>query len=393
VLDPLKRNVALLAICQTLLFFSNATLITITAVAGSTLALNKSLATLPVTAWVLGMALATLPASMFMKRFGRRAGFMVAALIGLAGAALCVFAIHRHDFWLLCAGMVMFGVYGGTGLFYRFAAVDTSPPEFRSTAISLVMAGGLIGGYFGPELSKLTVNLFPIEHLGTYLSIVVYVIATLVVLTMLDIPAPTTDEQYAKGRSLRAIAAQPTFVVAVIGAALGFGMMNFLMVAAPLAMKAHGHEYNDYALVIQWHVIAMFAPSFFTGFLIKRFGVLNLMFAGVVIFAACIAAALAGITVAHFWVALALLGIGWNFLFIGGTTLLTETYEPAERAKTQGVNDFAITLTQLVTSVTSGWMLERSGWEFVNYLAMPLVATMGFAIVWLMISRRRHVVA
>jgi MFS family permease len=288
--------------------------------------------------------------------------------------------------------MLVFGIYGGVGLFYRFAAVDAAPAESKSTAISLVMAGGLVGGYLGPEISKRTVDWLGVPFLGAYLSVVVYLALTLVVLVLLRIPTPSEAEQRAEGRPLAQIAAQPSFIVAVIGAALGFGVMNFVMVATPLAMHAHGHHYGDTALVIQWHVIAMFAPSFITPFLIRRIGVLALMFAGVIAFATCIAIGLADITLMHFWFALVLLGIGWNFLFIGGTTLLTETYQPSERAKTQGINDFAVTFTQLFTSVGSGWMLARGGWTLVNYFAIPMIAVVGVAVLWLALKRRAMVI-
>jgi MFS family permease len=251
-----------------------------------------------------------------------------------------------------------------------------------------VLAGGLVGGLIGPELSKLTVDLFAAKYLGTYLSLLGYFALVALILALLRIPTPTQAEQAGGGRRLGEIMAQPAFIVAVTGAALGFGVMNFLMVATPIAMGTHGHHYGDAAFVIQWHVIAMFAPSFFTGGLMKRFGVLRVMFAGVIALCVCVAVALVDVTVMHFWWALVLLGIGWNFLYIGGTTLLTETYRPAERAKTQGVNDFIVFTTQAITSLASGWMLERGGWSMVNYLALPLVAVMGAAIVWLMLRRR-----
>lgn len=388
-----KRTVAVLAACQALLFANNATLIAVAGLAGAALAADKSLATLTVTAWVLGGALATIPMSFLMKRLGRRGGFYVAASAGIAGAVLGALAIYIGNFWLLCVAMLGFGVYNGGAQFYRFAAADTSPPEFKSTAVSLVLAGGLVGGLVGPELSKLTVDLFAAQYLGTYLSLLGYLALVLAVLALLRIPVPTQAEQSAGGRPLGEIMAQPAFIVAVTGAALGFGVMNFLMVATPLAMGTHGHHYGDAAFVIQWHVIAMFAPSFFTGGLMKRYGVLNIMFAGVIALCVCIAVALVDVTVMHFWWALVLLGVGWNFLYIGGTTLLTETYRPSERAKTQGVNDFIVFTTQAITSLASGWMLERGGWTMVNYLALPLVALTGIAIVWLMLKRRAPVIA
>jgi MFS family permease len=386
--ESARRNLVVLAACQALLFATNSTLIAVAGLAGFLLASDKALATLTVTAWVLGTALATVPMSLLMKRIGRRGGFVTGTLIAACGAALAGIAIHLGNFWLLCAAMVAFGAYNASAQFYRFTAADAAPADSKATAISTVLAGGLVGGLIGPEISKLTADLFQQKFLGTYLSLLGYFALVLAILTALRVPAPTEAERQAVGRPLGSIAAQPAFIVAVIGAALGFGVMNFLMVATPIAMKFHGHHYDAAAFVIQSHVIAMFAPSFFTGALIKRFGVLNVMLAGVAALIACVVVALTDATVVHFWSALVLLGIGWNFLYIGGTTLLTETYQPAERNKTQGLNDLIVYTTQAVTSLASGWMLNHGGWTTVNYLAVPLIVAMGLAIAWLIFKRR-----
>lgn len=387
-MTPVRRNLIVLSACQALLFAVNSTLIAIAGLAGYALATDKSLATLTVTAWVTGTALATVPMSLLMQRIGRRNGFYVGALSGLAGVALGGIALHLGDFWLLCVGMVAFGVSNASAQFYRFTAADAAPPESKGSAISFVLAGGLIGGLIGPEISKLTVDVLQVKFLGAYLFLAFYFVLVMAILTALRIEDPAQTQQQAPGRTLGAVAAQPAFIVAVIGAAFGFGVMNFLMVATPLAMHSHGHHYGDAAFVIQWHVIAMFAPSFFTGGLIKRFGVLNVMLAGVVALFACVGIALTDVTVAYYWWALVLLGIGWNFLYIGGTTLLTETYSPAERGKTQGLNDLIVYTTQALTSLASGWMLSHGGWSTVNYLAIPLIVVMGVSIMWLMMSRR-----
>lgn len=392
-MDVTKRNVIVLAACQALLFANNATLIAIAGLVGYALAADKSLATLTVTAWVAGAALATVPMSLLMKRIGRRAGFYVGIAIGVLGACLGGVAVYAGNFWLLCLAMAALGIYNGGAQFYRFAAADSAPLDFKATAISLVLAGGLVGGLVGPTVSTWTVDFFDTRFLGGYLSLLVYLAIAMVILAALRIPAPTESEQTEQGRPLREIASQPAFVVAVIGAALGFGVMNFLMVATPLAMEFHHHHYDDAAFVIQWHVIAMFAPSFFTGGLIRRFGVLMVMLTGVLLLSVCIAIALMDVTVAHFWFSLVALGIGWNFLYIGGTTLLTETYLPAERAKVQGVNDLIVFSTQAITSAASGWMLHRGGWPTVNYLAVVLIVIMGVAILTLMWKRRAAVAA
>jgi len=388
-----KKNVAVLATAQALLLANNSTVIAINGLAGYALASNKALATLPVTGWVIGAAIATYPASMLMKRIGRRGGFTLGTLIGMLGAAICSTAVALGDFWLLCLGTVVFGAYNGFAQYYRFAAADAAPMDFKSRAISLVLAGGLVGGIIGPEVSKLTVEALSTRYLGAYLSLMVFLVIVLAVVQLLDIAPPSESEQREPGRPLAKIAAQPVFIVAVLSAALGYGIMNLLMTATPLAMGICGHPYASAAFVIQWHVIGMFAPSFFTGSLIKRFGLPQVMLAGAALLLVCVGIALAGVAVANFWFALVLLGIGWNFLYVGGTTLLTETYRPSEKAKAQGANDLAIFLVMATSSLASGMLLERNGWETLNYLAIPFIAAIVLALAWLMASRRRALAA
>ena len=383
-----SKNVAILAAAQALLFTNNSTAIAINGLAGYALASNKALATLPVTGWVIGAAVATFPASLFMKRFGRRAGFTLGALIGMLGAAICSTAVAAGNFWLLCFGTLVFGAYNGMAQYYRFAAADAAPADFKSKAISLVLAGGLVGGLVGPEVSKHTVDMLSTRYLGAYMSLMVFLVLVLAVLQLLRIPPLTAAEQREPARPLRVIASQPAFVVAVLSAAFGYGIMNLLMTATPLAMGVCGHPYASAAFVIQWHVVAMFAPSFFTGSLIKRFGLLQVMLAGAALLLVCVGIALAGIAVANFWFALVLLGVGWNFLYIGGTTLITETYRPSEKAKAQGANDLAIFLVMATSSLASGILLDRNGWETLNYLAIPFVVAIMLALLWLMAKRR-----
>jgi len=388
-----KKNVALLAALQALLLTNNATLIAVNGLAGYALATDKSLATVPVTSWVAGAALTTFFASLLMKRIGRRAGFTVGALAGIAGATICCLALYVGHFWLFVLGTAVVGVYNAFGQYYRFAAADAATPDFKSRAISYVLAGGLIGGIVGPTASKWTKDALPTSYLGAFLALIAFLVIVLVVVRMLDIPAPTEDEAMDPGRPLAEIIAQPAFVVAVLAAAFGFGVMNLLMTATPLAMQVCGHPYGAAATVISSHVVGMFAPSFVTGDLIKRFGVLNVMLWGVVINLACLATALAGVQVAHFWWALVLLGVGWNFLYIGGTTLLTETYKPAEKAKAQGANDLLIFVTVATSSFASGMILERNGWKTLNYAAIPVVLAIGAAVLWLMTKQRRGAAA
>jgi MFS family permease len=383
-----KKNVAILSACQALLFTNNSTVIALNGLAGYALATNKALATLPVTGWVVGAALTTFPASLLMKRVGRRAGFTLGAVIGVAGAALCAAALHAGSFWLLCLGTAVFGVYNAFAQYYRFAAADSASADFKPKAISLVLAGGLVGGIVGPETSKYTVDLLPTLYLGGYLALIGFLVLVILLLQLLEIPPLKEAEIAEPVRPLGEIMAQPTFIVAVLAAAMGYGVMNLLMTASPLAMAVCGHPYSAAATVIGWHVIGMFGPSLFTGSLIKRFGVVNVMFAGVVLLYAAIGIALSGISVPHFWLALVILGVGWNFLYIGGTTLVATAARPAERAKTQGINDLIIFLVLASSSFSSGLLLETNGWQTLNYIALPLATAIAVAIAWFALKRR-----
>jgi len=386
--EPAKKNVAVLAACQALLFTNNSTAIALNGLAGYALAANKALATLPVTAWVIGGALSTLPASLLMKRIGRRSGFTVGALTGMVGAAICSFALYLESFWLFCFGTMVFGVYNAAAQYYRFAAADVASADFKAKAISLVLAGGLVGGIVGPETSKFTVDLLQTHYLGAYLSLIGFLVLVVLALQWLDIPVPVAAAHKEPTRPLGQIMAQPVFVVAVLAAAGAYGVMNLLMTATPLAMGLCGHPYAAAATVIGWHVVGMFGPSFFTGSLIKRFGVLQVMAAGALVLYVVVAIALSGVSVAHFWFALLLLGVGWNFLYIGGTTLITEACTPPERAKTQGANDLIIFAVMAASSFGSGLLLEKSGWQMLNYLALPFVTAAAIAVLWLLARRR-----
>jgi MFS family permease len=389
-----KKNVAILSACQALLFTNNATVIALNGLAGYALASNKALATLPVTGWVIGAALTTFPASLLMKAIGRRAGFTLGALIGILGAALCAAALYAGSFWMLCAGTAVFGVYNAFAQYYRFAAADSAPAEFKPKAISLVLAGGLVGGIVGPETSKHTVDLLPTLYLGGYLALIGFLVLVIGLLQLLEVPPPVREAGSAEpARPLSVIMAQPTFIVAVLAAAMGYGVMNLLMTASPLAMAVCGHPYSAAATVIGWHVIGMFGPSLFTGSLIRRFGVANVMFAGVAFLFTAIGIALSGISIPHFWLALVILGVGWNFLYIGGTTLIAGVARPAERAKTQGVNDLIIFVVLGTSSFSSGLLLETNGWRTLNLLALPLAAAIAVAVAWFALKHRTAAVA
>jgi len=389
-MEKAQKNVALLSACQGLLLTNNSILIAANGLAGYALATDKALATVPITTYIVGAALTTMPASLLMRRLGRRTGFALGAVFGIVGALICSYAAFAHEFWLLCAGTLVLGIYNATGQYYRFAAADSASIDFKSKAISLVLAGGIAGGILGPETSKISKDFFvQAAFAGSYLSLGVFCLLAIGLISLIDIPPLTVAERKESGRPLTTIARQPAFIVAVLSSVTGYGVMNLLMVATPLAMVACQHPFSDAAFVIQWHVIAMFAPSFFTGTLIKRFGVVNVMLTGVVLNFGCIAVALAGLEVAHFWAAMVLVGIGWNFMFIGGTTLLTECHTPSERGKVQGANDLAIFLTMIVTSLSSGLLFTLQGWELMNQLAVPFLLLAGIAMLWLAAVQRR----
>lgn len=385
-----RFNVGLLAACQAMLMTNNATLIAVNGLAGLALAPTPSLATLPVTCWVVGGGIATMQASKYMKKVGRRAGLIRGASVGILGALICAAAIWQASFWLLCFGALVWGTYNAFGQYYRFVAAEVAAPDFRATAVSLVLAGGLVGGIVGPTLSRYTVDLVGPKFAGAYLALIVFALITMAILSRIRIPDPTAAEQAASGRPLSEIAAQPKYIVAVMSGAISYGVMNFLMTSTPIAMGVCGHPYGDAAFVISSHVIGMFAPSFVTGALIKRLGVIQVMLAGAALNIVSIAIALSGVAVANFWWSLVLLGVGWNFLYIGATTLLTETYRPEERAKAQGANETAIFAMMAISSFSSGMIVTNAGWEKVNYAATPLIAVVILALLFLFIELKKN---
>jgi len=388
-MDNTRRNVGLLAACQAMLFTNNSTLIAINGLAGLALAPSATLATLPVTCWVVGGALATMPASQYMRKVGRQAGLMRGASIGILGALICAAAVWVASFWLLCFGALVFGTFNSFGQYYRFVAAEVAPLEFRATAVSLVLAGGLVGGILGPSISRVTVDLVGPKFTGAYLALVVFVLVTIVILSRIRVPPLSAAEQASSGRPLAEIARQPKYIVAVLSGAISYGVMNFLMTSTPIAMRGCGHPYGDAAFVISSHVVAMFAPSFLTGPLIRRLGVIPVMLAGAALNIASIAMAISGLAVANFWWSMVLLGVGWNFLYIGATTLLTETYRPEERAKAQGANETAIFAMMALSSFSSGMIVTNAGWEKVNYAATPLIAIVIVALTFLSLNMKK----
>ena len=332
---------------------------------------------------------ATIPASLFMRRVGRRIGFTVGQLIGASAAALSVYAIFPNSFWLFAVGGALFGVHGAFFQYYRFAAADTAGKQYRSRAIALVLAGGIVGAIVGPELAKVSRDLFePLVFAGSFVTIVGLCFTTIVILQFINLPNLSIAQRQDTGRPLLGIARQPEFIVAVLSAMLGFSSMTMVMTATPLAVIAHNHSFSDVAFIIQWHVLGMFAPSFFTGHLIHRFGTLNIILVGALLIMSCIAVNLTGVDLANFWMALLALGVGWNFMFIGGTTLLTTTYRPEERAKAQGANDFCVFATVAGAAFSSGILHNALGWQAVNLgVVLPILIAFSAAL-WLRLRRR-----
>jgi MFS family permease len=378
-----RRTVFMLALCQGLLLTNTVILMAVNALTGFMLADNKMFATLPAMTYVIGSALTAMPMSAFMRRRGRRRGFITGSVLAMIGACICAVAVMAKSFWGVCLGTFFVGCYNATGGFYRFAAADAVTGNDKARAISLVLAGGIVGGLIGPESAKLSKDWLPVTYAGTYLSLVAFAIVAVAVQSRLKLPPVAAETHDKPARPLREIARQPKFVVALLSAALGYGVMNLLMVATPLAMNFCGHPFKEGVFVLEWHVVGMFAPSFFTGDLIKRFSAIKVIIAGILLNFVAVGIALSGVTVSHFWFALVVLGIGWNFMFIGGTALLTETYQPHEKTRVQGFNDMLVFATMAVSSSSAGVLVNAKGWEIVNYAALPFVTMALVAAVWL----------
>ncbi len=358
------------------------------ALIGHSLSDDKALATLPLALQFVAVMLVTAPASFLMKRIGRRDGFTVGLCIGLVGAALAIVAIRNSDFVLFCFACLLVGAFNGFGQYYRFAAADTAEDAFKSRAISLVMAGGVIAS-IGPLLANFSKDLLPNDvFAGVYILVAILYVASLLTLRFIVIPRPSIAEYASGGRPLHVIMRQPVFIVAALGGMVGYMLMSLLMSATPLAMQGAGHAFFDTAQVIQWHVFAMFAPAFFTGHLIRRFGTTSIMSTGAVLIAACVAINLAGVDLAYFWIGGMALGVGWCFLFVGATTLVTEAYSPAEKAKTQAANDFLVFGTVACAALLSGVLHEWIGWHAMNYVALPFLAIVLLALFAMLRMRR-----
>ncbi|MDM0107523.1 MFS transporter [Variovorax sp. J22R24] len=384
----MNRNLWLLTICQGLFLTNNVTFIAINGLVGLALAPRGWMATLPVMGYVVGGALATGLVARTQQRFGRRRSFQVGLAVALGSALLCAQAAIWKDFWLLCFATVVAGYYNANASLYRFAAAELAEPDWREKAVSLVMAGGLIGAVAGPNLAAVTRNWFAVPFAGAYLALAVVALLSLAMMQFIDFPVPPPRSSSTGGRSLAEIARQPVFIVAAVSGALGFGVMNLLMAATPIAMQVCSLPFEDIALVLEWHVIGMFAPGFFTGHLIRRVGVLPVMGAGLALNFGCIAVALSGVDLHQFVIALFMLGVGWNFLFTGSTTLSLTAYTPEERDRAQGALNFCVFATLAVSSLASGVLVTTQGWRLLNLGSLVPVVLTGLALLWLAYRRR-----
>ena len=386
----MNKNLWLLASAQGLFLTNNVVFIAINGLVGLSLAPLGWMATLPVMGYVVGGALSTPLVARAQGALGRKASFQIGLLVALASALLCAWAVMDRNFWLLVAATVIAGYYSANGQLYRFAAAELSTPAFREKAVSLVLAGGLAGAVIGPNMATRTKDWMGVPFAGAYLALAVVALLSMAVIAFMQFPpVPPKTTKADQGRPLRVIMRQPIFIVATAGAALGYGVMNLLMAATPLAMQVCGFPFEDAALVLEWHVIGMFAPGFITGHLIKRFGVLTIMGVGVVLNAACIAVALSGVDLHQFIVALFLLGVGWNFLFTGSTTLSLQAYRPEEKDRAQAAINFCVFATMALTSFASGALVTTRGWQWLNVGSLVPVALTGLALLWLAWVRRQ----
>ena len=357
-----------------------------TALVGYSLADDKIYASLPFTLQLLATMFTSIPAAMLMAKIGRKSTFLLGTGIAMLGAATCAYAVIEHNFLFFIFGSVLIGIYSGVSNFYRFTAADSVNEEYKSRAISYVLAGGVLAAIIGPNLANHTREIISgAIFAASYIAIIGLYILSFILLSFLDLPhkKPLKNSVQNSGRSLFTIIRQPLFIISLTCGMLGYATMTLLMTATPLAMQHHHHVYSDTAFVIQWHVLGMFAPSFFTGHLIKRFGVLSIMFTGAMLGLACIFINLNGTSVNHFWFALFLLGVSWNFLFIGATTLLTETYNDNEKFKTQALNDFFVFSVVATASLFAGILHQQLGWQFVNYIAIPALIVIILSLIWL----------
>lgn len=374
-------NVYILAFCQAMLFSVTGLIISSSALVGKDLAPSPTLATMPLAIQYMTTMLVIFFVSHLMQKKGRRYVFMRGAMLGSIGLLIASLGIWMGNFALFALSSLMIGMHTAIGQFYRFAAAEAVSPEYKAKAISMTMAGGVLAAFIGPNLAIHTKNTLEYVFLASYLALVLMTMVVAWATSRLKLPDLPAESQ--EVRPLIEIATQPKFLLAMIAAMIGYGVMNFLMTATPLAMLCYDHPFASTAIVIQWHLFAMFAPSFFTGDLIRKLGVMQVMLVGCLMLLACALINLNGTSLLHFEAALILLGTGWNFLYIGATTLLTETYTPNERSKAQGLNDSFVFAGLTFTSFASGASIEHFGWQAINSFSIPVTLVVATGLIWL----------
>ncbi len=385
-----KSQVALLALCQATAMTTNTVLVTVAALIGYALATDKALATVPLAMRQVATMVATIPASLLMQRIGRRGGFLVGTFIGLIGAGIGIYSLTITDFLLFTLSTTLLGVSNSFVGYYRFAAADVADDAFRSQAISWVLAGGIIAAILGPWLATGAKGWFNSElYIGAIVAILGLQVLTGLLLLGLQIPAILTEHNAHRKRPLAKIIRQPKFLVATLGSTVSYSVMVFVMTATPLAMAVELHSFDQTASVIQWHVLGMFAPSLVTGWLIKRLGVLQIIVTGAVLNLGCMGLNLTGTSFWHFAIALFLLGLGWNFMYVGSTTLLTETHTPAEKGQVQALHDFIMFSFVALVTFLAGRVFHRFNWEILNQMSWPLVLVTLLVVLWLQQKRLR----
>ena len=382
----MNRNLWLLTICQGLFMTNNVVFIAINGLVGLSLAPFGWMATLPLTAYVVGGAMSTVLVSQTQSRFGRKVSFQLGLVVAVLSALLCCYAAYSKNFWLLVAATVVAGYYNANAQLYRFAAAELAAPAFKEKAISLVMAGGLLGAVLGPNLASQTRSLLDAPFAGAYLALAVVALLAMALLAYVTFPPAPVKTALNGGRPLAEIMRQPVFIVAAAAGALGYGVMNLLMAATPIAMQVCGLPFSDVAWVLEWHVIGMFAPGFFTGHVIKRFGTLPIMAVGLALNIACVLIALSGVEFQQFLIALFLLGLGWNFLFTSATTLATTAYRPEEKDKAQGALNFCVFAVLAISSLTSGVLVTTQGWTLLNLGSLVPLGMTGLLLGWLALN-------
>ncbi len=389
----MNRNLWLLTICQGLFLTNNVTFMAVNGLVGLNLAPFGWMATLPLMAYVVGGAMSTALVTRTQVHFGRKVSFQLGLGVAVLSALLCCYAAYTKNFWLLVAATVVAGYYNANAQLYRFAAAELAAPAFKEKAISLVMAGGLLGAVLGPNLASKTRSLTDVPFAGAYLALAAVALVAMALLAYVTFPAvpikTSATNGRESGRPLSVIMRQPVFVVAASAGALGYGVMNLLMAATPIAMQICGLPFSDVAWVLEWHVIGMFAPGFFTGHLIKRYGTLPIMAIGLGLNIVCVVIALSGIAFSQFLAALFLLGLGWNFLFTGATTLALTAYRPEEKDKAQGALNFCVFAVLAVSSLTSGVLVTTQGWALLNMGSLLPLGMTGLLLGWLALQQRR----